>query len=201
VWVGEFGTDNTAADVSGTAAGSQGQWFASLVSYLSAHPWMGWTYWALNGEDSYDLLDGSYDATPVSAAKQSLLASIQFALPGAVNGTPPPTGSAAPVSCSAAYSLANSWAGGFQAQIVLTNTGTSAISPWTLTWTFPGDQKIASMWTASYTQSGESVTAVNESYNATIAAGSSVTIGFTGTFTSSDTAPASFAVNGTACGT
>jgi endoglucanase len=201
VWVGEFGTDNTAADVSGTAAGSQGQWFASLVSYLSAHPWMGWTYWALNGEDSYDLLDGSYDATPVSPAKQSLLASIQFALPGAVNGTPPPTGSAAPVSCSAAYSLANSWAGGFQAQIVLTNTGTSPTSPWTLTWTFPGDQKIASMWTASYTQSGESVTAVNESYNATIAPGSSLTIGFTGTFTSSDTAPASFAVNGTACGT
>ena len=104
---------------------------------------MGWTYWALNGEDSYDLLDGSYDATPVSAAKQSLLASIQFPLPGAVNGTPPPTGSAAPVSCSAAYSLTNSWAGGFQAQIVLTNTGTSAISPWTLTWTFPGDQKIS----------------------------------------------------------
>ena len=31
VWVGEFGTDNTAADVSSSAAGSQGQWFASLV--------------------------------------------------------------------------------------------------------------------------------------------------------------------------
>ena len=75
VWVGEFGTDNTAADVASSAAGSQGQWFESLVSYLSANPWMGWTYWALNGEDSYDLLDGSYDATPVSAAKQSELAS------------------------------------------------------------------------------------------------------------------------------
>ena len=35
---------------------------------------MGWTYWALNGEDSYDLLDSNYDATPVSALKQSLLA-------------------------------------------------------------------------------------------------------------------------------
>ena len=201
VWVGEFGTDNAAADVASSAAGSQGQWFESLVGYLSANPWMGWTYWALNGEDSYDLLDSNYDATPVSAAKQSLLASIQFALPGAVNGTPPPTGSAAPVSCSAAYSLTNSWAGGFQAQIVLANTGTSAISPWTLTWTFPGDQKIGSMWTASYTQSGESVTAASESYNATIAPGGSVTIGFTGTYTSSDTPPASFAVNGTACRT
>src|SRR5487761_670978 len=83
VWVGEFGTDNNAADVSSSAAGSQGQWFASLVSYVKSNPWMGWTYWALNAEDSYNLLDGSYDPTPVSAAKQSLLASVQFPLPGA----------------------------------------------------------------------------------------------------------------------
>ena len=201
VWVGEFGTDNTAADVESSTAGSQGQWFQSLVGYLSAHPWMGWTYWALNGEDSYDLLDGSYDPAPVSALKQSLLASIQFPLPGAVTGTPSPTGSAsaAPVACSAAYSLTNTWPGGFQAQIVLTNTGSSTISPWTLTWTFPGDQKISSMWTAVYTQSGENVTAASEPYNATIAPGGSVTIGFTGSFTSSDSSPASFAVNGTGC--
>ena len=201
VWVGEFGTDNTASDIESSAAGSQGQWFQDLVSYIASNPWMGWTYWALNGEDSYDLLDSNYDATPVSALKQSLLATIQFPLPGAVNGTPPPTGAAAPVSCSAVYSLTNSWAGGFQGQVVLTNTGTSAISPWTLTWTFPGDQKIGSMWTASFTQSGEAVTAVNESYNATIAPSTSVTIGFTGTFTNSDASPAAFAVNGTACST
>jgi endoglucanase len=201
VWVGEFGTDNTASDIESSAAGSQGQWFQDLVSYIASNPWMGWTYWALNGEDSYDLLDSNYDATPVSALKQSLLATIQFPLPGAVNGTPPPTGAAAPVSCSAVYSLTNSWAGGFQGQVVLTNTGTSAISPWTLTWTFPGDQKISQLWTASYTQSGEAVTAVNESYNATIAPAASVTIGFTGTFTNSDASPAAFSVNGTACST
>jgi hypothetical protein len=55
------------------------------------------------------------------------------------------------------------------------------------------------MWTASYTQSGEHVTATNESYNATIAPSASVTIGFTGTYTSSDASPTSFSVNGTAC--
>ena len=203
VWVGEFGTDNTAADVQSSTPGSQGQWFSSLVSYLTANPWMGWTYWALNGEDPYDLLDGSYDPTPVSAAKQSLLASIQFPLPGAVTGTPSPTGSptASALSCSAAYSLTNSWPGGFQAQIVLTNTGSSAISPWSLTWTFPGDQKISSLWGATYTQSGEQVTTTAESYNATIAPSGTVTIGFTGTFTTSDTTPTSFSVNGTTCAT
>jgi Cellulose binding domain len=55
------------------------------------------------------------------------------------------------------------------------------------------------MWTASHTQSGESVTAVNEPYNPSIPAEGSVTIGFTGRFTSSDAAPTSFAVNGTSC--
>jgi endoglucanase len=215
LWVGEFGTDNTAADVSSSAAGSQGQWFSSLVSYIKSNPAMGWTYWALNGEDSYDLLDGSYDPTPVSAAKQSLLAGIQFPLPGAGNGTPSPTGtpsstptgtptptssgSTGPVSCHAVYSLVNSWTGGFQAQIVLTNSGSAAISGWKLTWTFPGDQKIASLWNATYTQSGEAVTATNASYNGTIAPAGSVTVGFTGNFTSSDASPTAFAVNGTAC--
>ena len=131
VWVGEFGTDNTAADVSSPAPpGSQGQWFSEPgVATSPANPWMGWTYWALNGEDSYDLLDSNYDPTPVSALKQSLLAAIQFPLPGAVNGTPPPTGSRRPASLLGAYSVTNTWSGGFQAQIVLTNTGSSAISP------------------------------------------------------------------------
>jgi endoglucanase len=82
VWLGEFGTDNTNTDIESTAAGSQGQWFESLVSYLQSNPSVNWTYWALNGEDTYDLLDGNYDATPVSSLKQSLLTSIQFPLSG-----------------------------------------------------------------------------------------------------------------------
>ena len=80
VWLGEFGTENTSTDIENTTAGSQGQWFESLVSYLQSNPSLNWTYWALNGEDTYDLLDGNYDATPVSALKQSELTSIQFPL-------------------------------------------------------------------------------------------------------------------------
>jgi endoglucanase len=204
LWVGEFGTGNNATDVSDSTAGSQGQWFSSLVAYIRANPAMGWTYWALNGEDSYALLDNNYDATPASAAKQSLLAGIQFALPGAGNGTTPPTsgsgsGTSAPVSCSVAYSLTNSWSGGFQAQVTLTNKGTSGINGWTVAWTFPGDQKISQMWSATFTQTGEAVSAVNQTYDASVAAGASVSFGFTGTFTSSDANPTAFTVNGTAC--
>jgi endoglucanase len=80
VWVGEFGTGNMSSDISSTSPGSQGQWFSALVSYLKVNRWMGWTYWALNGEDSYALLKNNYDPTSASSSKQSTLASIQFRL-------------------------------------------------------------------------------------------------------------------------
>ena len=189
LWVGEFGTDNTASDVSSSAAGSQGQWFSSLVSYLHANQWMGWTYWALNGEDSYDLLDGNYDATPVSSLKQSMLAGIQFPLPGAGNGSPPPS-SPPPATLSCAYSVVNSWSGGFQGQATIANTGSGATSSWKASWTWPGTQQVSSGWSGVFTQSGTGVTVTNEPYNGSIAPGSSVTIGFIAT----GTAPSTLAV-------
>jgi len=79
VWLGEFGTTNNNSDIQNSAAGSQGQWFQSLISFLKANGAISWTYWALNGEDSYGLLDSNYDPTPANALKQQLLASIQSA--------------------------------------------------------------------------------------------------------------------------
>jgi endoglucanase len=178
IWVGEFGTDNSASDIESSTAGSQGQWFESLVAYLKANPWMGWTYWALNGEDSYDLLDGNYDPTPVSSVKQSLLAGIEFPLPGASSGAPPPPPPPTP-TCSAAYSVVNSWSGGFQAQVTLTNTGTVALSSWALSWTFPGSQEISGDWSGVFTQTGANVSVTNESYNGDVAVSGTVTVGFT----------------------
>ena len=112
--------------------------------------------------------------------------------------SPSPTSSGS-AACSVAYSLVNSWSGGFQAQAVITNTGSSPVNGWTLAWTFPGDQKISSLWNGTYSQSGESVRVANASYNGTIPARGTVTVGFTGTFTSNNTAPSSFTLNGAAC--
>ena len=86
VWLGEFGTDNNIGDIESAAPGSQGQWFESLIAYLQANPSIDWTYWALNGEDSYGLLDNNYDATPANSQKQSMLASVQSALSGGGGG-------------------------------------------------------------------------------------------------------------------
>jgi endoglucanase len=394
VWLGEFGTDNTSTDIENTAAGSQGQWFESLVSYLQNNPTINWTYWALNGEDSYDLLDGNYDATPVSSVKQSELESIQFPLGGtptpsftladsspslsiaqgssgtdtvtvtdaggftgsvtlAVSGPPsgvtatfgtnPTTGSSvitltasasAPAgtstvtvtgtsgaltpatttialtvttkptssftlsasapsltilqgasgtdtisvtdldgftgsvalsasglpsgvtaafgtnpttgssvltltagstavagaatvtitgtsgsltatttialtvngsgsgfACHIGYTISSQWGGGFGAAITINNTGTTAISSWTLTWAFANGQTVTQLWNGTETQSGANVTVKSLSYNGSISPGGSYTgMGFNGTWNNTTNAvPTSFAVNGTAC--
>ncbi len=80
VLVGEFGANN--GDYTGTAPGSQGQWFQCLVQYIEARPNLHWTYWALNGEDDYGLLGAQYEPTLPSPGKHALLAPMQFPLEG-----------------------------------------------------------------------------------------------------------------------
>ena len=104
-------------------------------------------------------------------------------------------------ACTVVYSTQSQWTGGFVAQVTITNNGTSAINGWKLGFTFPGDQAITDAWNGAESQSGENVTISNESYNATIAAGGSTSLGFQGTWTNSDAAPTSFTVNGTSCAT
>jgi hypothetical protein len=101
-------------------------------------------------------------------------------------------------ACQVTYTP-DQWPGGFTANITIANTGSSAINGWKLTFTFPGDQKITNAWNGVASQSGENVTITNESYNATIAAGGSTSLGFQGTWASSDASPTSFSVNGTNC--
>jgi endo-1,4-beta-xylanase len=102
-------------------------------------------------------------------------------------------------TCHITYTKNSEWAGGFTAQVAIANTGTTAINGWSLTFTFPGDQKITSNFNGGFSQTGENATLTNASYNGTIAPGTSITDGFQGTWTSNDTNPASFSVNGTAC--
>jgi hypothetical protein len=390
--VGEFGTDNTTTDIENTAAGSQGQWFQSLTTFLEDNPDLSWTYWALNGEDTYAVLNSQYSAL-VNSTKLGLLSSIQFPLgsegtpnfslaatpaslslgqattrtsaititplngfaeavsftasglpsgvtasfnpattttsgtssvltlaasstatAGAVTvtvtatsgslthtttialtvnptagfalvpsaaslsvkngssatdtirvtevggftgsvtlaasglpsgvtatfGTNPTTGSSVlrltassaattgssrmtitgtsgsvratttialtvnPISqfaCHIDYTLVSQWPGGFGAAITINNTGTTAITNWTLTWTFANGQKVTELWNGKETQSGADVTVTNLSYNGSIPAGGSYNgMGFNGTWNNTTNAvPTTFAVNGTTC--
>ncbi|MFL6117306.1 MAG: cellulose binding domain-containing protein [Catenulispora sp.] len=103
-----------------------------------------------------------------------------------------------PDSCQVTYAPAN-WPGGFTADVTITNNGTAPINGWSLGFTFPDDQKITRAWNAAVTQTGADVTASNLSYNATIAPGASLSIGFQGTWAAGHASPTYFAVNGEFC--
>lgn len=79
VWVGEFGTPNTDGDVRSSLPGSEGQWFSTLIAYLQTHPDLGWTYWGINGEDRYGLLDPNYTSVSANRMKADALGSINRA--------------------------------------------------------------------------------------------------------------------------
>ena len=113
--------------------------------------------------------------------------------------SPSPSSSAGALGCHVGYATSGEWAGGLTANVTVTNTGTSTINGWTVRWTFPGDQKVTSAWNATVSQSGSAVSAASMSYNGTISSGANASFGFQGTWTSNDTAPTAFTVNGVAC--
>ncbi|MFR9800372.1 cellulase family glycosylhydrolase [Streptomyces sp. MS06] len=182
VWVGEFGTTLQSA--------VDRQWLAALVDYLRPTAQDGadgfqWTFWSWNpnsGDTGGILKD---DWTTVDTVKDGYLASIKAPLfpstgggdsgGGGGNGGGGGGGTSA---CSAAYTVSSDWGSGFNADVEVTNTGTTALSSWQVTWTFDGSQQIGNMWNATWTQSGETVTAVNAAHNGTVPAGGSVSFGF-----------------------
>lgn len=105
---------------------------------------------------------------------------------------------AAAVQCSVDYKT-NDWGSGFTAELTLTNRGTEAISGWALTYDYAGNQQLSSGWSGTWSQSGRTVTARNASWNGTIAVGAAVTTGAQFTYSGTNAAPTSFAINGTAC--
>lgn len=113
--------------------------------------------------------------------------------------TPTPTSGTGGPACSVQYVITNQWPGGFGASVTITNTGSTTINGWTLTWSFANGQTITQIWNASYSQSGGNVSASNLSYNGTIAPGSNTNFGFNGSWNGSNSSPTAFFLNGTAC--
>lgn len=105
---------------------------------------------------------------------------------------------AAAVQCGVDYKT-NDWGSGFTADLTISNPGTDAIDGWTLTYDYAGNQKLSNGWNGSWSQSGTTVTVKNAAHNAKIAAGGNVTTGAQFTYSGTNTAPTSFAVNGVAC--
>jgi cellulose 1,4-beta-cellobiosidase len=103
----------------------------------------------------------------------------------------------AATSCQVAYS-ANSWSTGFTASITITNQG-SALTSWTLAYSYSGNQQLTQGWSGTWSQSGGTVTVTNASWNGSLATGASTQIGANFSYSGTNTAPTAFTINGTAC--
>jgi hypothetical protein len=114
-----------------------------------------------------------------------------------VDGLVPPT------SCRVAYTVVSQWSGAFEANMMITNTGTTPLDRWLLRWTFANGQQITQLWNGVVAQDGVRVPVRNESWNGVLAPGASLDgVGFLATWNNATNArPTSFSVNTTRCST
>jgi len=110
-----------------------------------------------------------------------------------------PTGSA----CEVDYTISPQNTSQFGATITIKNNGSTALSGWTLTWTFANGQTISGSWNGAVSQSGAKVTVSEQSgqsWENIPANGSYSGFGFNGTWNGTTNAiPTAFSLNGTAC--
>ena len=124
----------------------------------------------------------------IMVAGAALLAAFGLAVAGGASGV---TALAATSSCAAAYSVSTDWGSGFTANLTITDNGTAAITGWTVTYTYAGNQTLANGWNGNWTQSGKTVTVTNESYNGSLAAGASTSAGANFNYSGANAAPTS----------
>jgi endoglucanase len=93
------------------------------------------------------------------------------------------------------YVITNQWNTGFTAAIRITNTGSSSINGWNLSWTYTDGTRVTNLWNAVFSGSNP-YSASNMNWNGNIQPGQTVEFGFQGTKGSSTQIPT---VTGSVC--
>jgi hypothetical protein len=80
-------------------------------------------------------------------------------------------------ACAATVSIGNAWGDGFVATITVRSVGVEPLDGWQVSWRWPGDERIVTLWNGVAQTDGTGVTVRNASWNATVPLGGSTTFG------------------------
>jgi chitinase len=142
--------------------------------------------------------NGTVDANGLYQAPAAAGAATVTATSGGVSGTATVT-IAANLSATASFADTQDWGTGFTGYITITNTGTSDLNGWTLAFDFSGN--LTDIWDAKIVHhDGNHYVIQNESWDAPIAAGQSVSFGFNADWGADFAAPTNYTLNGVPIG-
>lgn len=119
-------------------------------------------------------------------------------------GQPDRTATAAPSPATsqprvltAEYSVRGRWTGGFNVEMVITNTGSQPVEGWNVQLQLPAGVAVARAWAADFTQTGAALTLRSQPWNTYLAPGAAIHLGFEATGPAGS--PRSCTLNGSPC--
>jgi aryl-phospho-beta-D-glucosidase BglC (GH1 family) len=155
---------------------------------LTSQPSITWSVSGIGGVGSTGLYTAP--STTGTATVKAAVGSVSGS--AAVTVTSPPSN---PLDATASFTDVDDWGSGFTGNITIANEGTTPINGWTLQFDFP--VTISNIWNGQIiSQTGNHFVIGDESYNATIGAGQSVTFGFNASPGNVTNGPANYILNG-----
>jgi len=108
-------------------------------------------------------------------------------------------GWAATAPLTASFTRTSDWGSGFVANYAVHNGSSGPVTGWKLEFDLTAPTVLTDTWNGVMTRAGNHYTVTNESWNGSIAAGATVTVGFQGTYSGAKTGPSGCLVNSAPC--
>ncbi|MFF3207378.1 glycoside hydrolase family 3 N-terminal domain-containing protein [Streptomyces sp. NPDC002962] len=101
---------------------------------------------------------------------------------------PDPTPTPTQGACTAQFRTVSAWQGGYQAEVTVRNTGSAALTGWSVAWD-PAGSTVTSLWNGVLSTAQDRATVRNAAFNGSLLPGASTSFGFTANGTAGTPAP------------